>query len=175
MLMADFSCLSDGGAMALTECRRLGSDVRGMTVSEWLCFFGGGTLVVRIVFLRHAWSRCGTSWWLSKSSYSICDEKVDSPRSSLSVSLIFQSVSLSSCVMRIIGADISYLKHYTRRLGEKFKHLIDNEDWMSAAMHMQVLSQGGLLDSSVKSDSSPGLAEGSLLDEVKLGNVDRRM
>jgi hypothetical protein len=40
-------------------------------------------------------------------------------------------------------------------------------------MHMQVLSQGGLLDSSVNSDSSPGLAEGSMLDEVKLGNVDR--
>jgi hypothetical protein len=37
-----------------------------------------------------------------------------------------------------------------------FKHLIGNEDWQSSAMHMQVLAQGVLLDSSVNSDSSPG-------------------
>jgi hypothetical protein len=37
-----------------------------------------------------------------------------------------------------------------------FKHLIGNEDWLSSATHMQVLSQGVLLGSSVNSDSSPG-------------------
>jgi hypothetical protein len=37
-----------------------------------------------------------------------------------------------------------------------FKHLIGNEDWLSSVMHVQVLSQGVLLDSSVNSDSSPG-------------------
>jgi hypothetical protein len=37
-----------------------------------------------------------------------------------------------------------------------FEHLIDNEDWLSSAMHVQVLSQGVLLDSYVNSDSSPG-------------------
>jgi hypothetical protein len=34
--------------------------------------------------------------------------------------------------------------------------LISNEDWLSSAMHVQVLCQGGLLDSSVNSVSSPG-------------------
>jgi len=37
-----------------------------------------------------------------------------------------------------------------------FKQLIGNEDWLSSAMHMQVLSQGVLLDSSLNSNSSPG-------------------
>jgi hypothetical protein len=37
-----------------------------------------------------------------------------------------------------------------------FKQLIGNEDWLPSAMHMQVLSQGVLIDSSVNSDSSPG-------------------
>jgi hypothetical protein len=52
--------------------------------------------------------------------------------------------------------DISYLQQYTRRLGWMFKHLIGNEDWLSSAIPMQVLSQGVLHDSSVNSDSSPG-------------------
>jgi hypothetical protein len=50
----------------------------------------------------------------------------------------------------------SYLHHYTRRLGWMFKHLIGNEDWLSSAMHVQVLSQGVLLGSSVNTDFSPG-------------------
>jgi hypothetical protein len=37
-----------------------------------------------------------------------------------------------------------------------FKHLIGNEDWLSSAMHVQVLSQCVLLDSSMNSDASPG-------------------
>jgi hypothetical protein len=37
-----------------------------------------------------------------------------------------------------------------------FKYLIGNEDWLSSVMHVQVLSQGVLLDSSVNNDSSPG-------------------
>jgi len=37
-----------------------------------------------------------------------------------------------------------------------FKHLIGNDDWLSSAIHVQVLSQGVLLDFSVNSDSSPG-------------------
>jgi hypothetical protein len=37
-----------------------------------------------------------------------------------------------------------------------FKYLIGNEDWLSSATHMQVLSQGVLLGSSVNGDSSPG-------------------
>jgi hypothetical protein len=37
-----------------------------------------------------------------------------------------------------------------------FKHFIGNEDWLSFAMHLKVLSQGVLVDSSVNSDSSPG-------------------
>ena len=53
------------------------------------------------------------------------------------------------------SSDIRNLRHYTRRLGWKFKHLICNEDWLSSSMHVQVLSQVGLLDSSVNSDSSP--------------------
>jgi hypothetical protein len=52
--------------------------------------------------------------------------------------------------------DISYLQHYTRRLGLIFKHLIGNEDSLSSAMHVQAHSQGVLFDSSVNSDSSPG-------------------
>jgi hypothetical protein len=36
------------------------------------------------------------------------------------------------------------------------KQLIGNEDWQSSALHVQVLSQDVLLDSSVNSDSSPG-------------------
>jgi len=81
MLMVDFWRLSNGGAMALAGCRRFGSEVWAMTVSAWLRFFGGGTLVVCIVFLWRAWSRCRASCWFSKSSSSISDEKVDSPRS----------------------------------------------------------------------------------------------
>jgi hypothetical protein len=52
--------------------------------------------------------------------------------------------------------DISYLQHYTGRLGWMFKYLIGNEDWLSSATHVQVLSQGVLFGSSVNSDSSPG-------------------
>jgi hypothetical protein len=52
--------------------------------------------------------------------------------------------------------DISYLQHYTQRVGWMFKYLIGNEEWQSSAMQVQVLSQGVLLDSSVNSDSSPG-------------------
>jgi len=92
MLMVDFWRLGNGGDMAGAGCRRFGSEVRAMTVSVRLRFFGGGTLVVHIVISRHTWSRCRTSCWLSKSSSSISDDKVDSPRSSLSFSLISRSV-----------------------------------------------------------------------------------
>jgi len=51
MLMADFWSLSNGGAIAPT-----GSGVRAMTVSVRLCSSGSGTLVVRIVLSRRAWS-----------------------------------------------------------------------------------------------------------------------
>jgi len=56
MLMVDYWRLSNGGAMAPAGCRRFGSEVRAMTVSARLRFFGGGTLVVHIVLSRHAWS-----------------------------------------------------------------------------------------------------------------------
>jgi len=49
MLMVDFWCLSNGGAMALTGCHRFGSGVRAMTILARLHFFASGTLVVHIV------------------------------------------------------------------------------------------------------------------------------
>jgi len=49
MLMVDFWRLSNGGAKALAGFRRFGSEVRAMTVSAQLRFFGSGTLVVHIV------------------------------------------------------------------------------------------------------------------------------
>jgi hypothetical protein len=51
--------------------------------------------------------------------------------------------------------DSSYLQHYTVTLGRKFKHLIGNEDWLSSAIHVDVLFQGGLRDSAVNRDSLP--------------------
>ena len=74
MLMTDFWRLSNGGAIAPAGCRRFGSGARAITVSARLRFFGGGTLVVRIVWSWRAWSRCRTSCWLSKSSSSISDD-----------------------------------------------------------------------------------------------------
>jgi hypothetical protein len=38
----------------------------------------------------------------------------------------------------------------------ELKHLIGNENWLSSWMHVQVLAQSVILDSSVMSDSSPG-------------------
>jgi len=52
--------------------------------------------------------------------------------------------------------DSSYPQHYTRRLGRMFKWLIGHDDWLSSAMHLRVLSQGVVLDSSVNSEFSPG-------------------
>jgi hypothetical protein len=52
--------------------------------------------------------------------------------------------------------DIGYIQHHTQTADWKFKHLIGNEDWLSSAMQVQVLSQCVLLDSSGNSDSSPG-------------------
>jgi hypothetical protein len=49
--------------------------------------------------------------------------------------------------------DISYLQQYLGKLGGKFKHLIGNEDWLSSAILVQVIFQGGLLESSVNIDS----------------------
>jgi len=54
MLMVDIWCLSNGGAMARTGCRRFGSEARAMTLSAWLRSFGSGTLVVYIVLSLHA-------------------------------------------------------------------------------------------------------------------------
>jgi len=45
------------------------------------------------------------------------------------------------------------------------KHLMDNEDWLLS--RMQVLTLGMVLDSSVNSDSSPGV-RGSLLTAVMI-------
>jgi hypothetical protein len=60
------------------------------------------------------------------------------------------------------------------KAGWEFKHLIGNENWLSSSMHMQVLPKVVLLDSSVNSDSSPA-GRRIQVDEVKLGNVDRRI
>jgi hypothetical protein len=49
----------------------------------------------------------------------------------------------------------SYHQQYTLNLGWKFEYLICHEDWLSSAMHMQVLTQGVLHDSSVNSHFSP--------------------
>jgi len=54
------------------------------------------------------------------------------------------------------SAEICSIQHCTRRLGWRLKHFIGNEDWLSSAMHVHGLSQCGLLDSSVNSDSSAG-------------------
>jgi len=88
--------------MALAGCCRIGSEVRKMTVSAQLHFCGSGTLVICNVLSQHAWSRCSTSCWLSKSSTSISDYKVHTPGSSLSTLLISRSESSSSCVMRMV-------------------------------------------------------------------------
>jgi len=103
MLTVDFWRLSSGGAMALAGCRRFGREVRAMTVSAQLRVFGSGTLVIHNVLLRHVWSRCSISCWLSKSSFSISDDKGDSAGSSLSSSLIPRLVLSSSCLIRIIA------------------------------------------------------------------------
>jgi len=46
MLLVDFWCLSNGGAMAPAGCCRFGSEVGAMTVLARFCFFGSGTLVI---------------------------------------------------------------------------------------------------------------------------------
>jgi len=155
MLMADYWHLSNGGVMAVTGCHRLGSGVQAMTVSARLHFFGGWTLVVRIVLLRRTWSRCRTSCRMSKSSSSILNNKVDSSV----FTFVIADLPIGIVIILVLlnySPDISYLQHYTRKLGWKFKHLIGNEVWQSSAMQVQVLSQGVFLDSSVNSDSSPG-------------------
>jgi len=43
---------------------------------------------------------------------------------------------------------LMYVQHYTRKLGWKLKRLIRNDHWLYSEMHVQVLSQGVLLDSS---------------------------
>ena len=83
-----------------------------MTVSARFSFFGGGTLVVPIVLSRRAWSRCRTTCWLSKSSSSLSDDKVDSRRSSRSFSLISRSVSVSSCFIRLIARTLHQRKTF---------------------------------------------------------------
>jgi len=52
--------------------------------------------------------------------------------------------------------DMRNVQHYTQKLGWQLKHLIWIEDWLSCAMHVQVLSEGVLRDSSMYSDSLPG-------------------
>jgi len=93
MLMVDYCCLSNCGAMAPAGCHRFGNEVHATTVLAGLRFFGTGTLVVRTVLSEHSRSRCRSSCWLSKLSSSISDDKVDYPVSSLSSSLISWSVS----------------------------------------------------------------------------------
>jgi hypothetical protein len=48
MLMADFWRFNNGGATAMTGCRKFVSGVQAMTVLGRLRFFGSGTLVVHI-------------------------------------------------------------------------------------------------------------------------------
>jgi hypothetical protein len=55
--------------------------------------------------------------------------------------------------------DISSLQYYSPKLGWKLKHLIGTEHCLSSAMHVQVLSEDVLFDSSVNGDSSPGELE----------------
>ena len=103
MLMVDFWCLSNGGAMAPTACHRFGSGVQAMSVSAQLRFYGRATCVVCIVLLRHAWSRCRSSCRMSKLSSSIGDNQVHSTGSSLSSLLISRSVWLLSCFIKFIA------------------------------------------------------------------------
>jgi hypothetical protein len=75
--------------------------------------------------------------------------------------ITFVSADFLICIVIILLhqnyiVDISDLQHYTRRLDLALKHLLPNEDWLSSAMHVQVLSQVVLLDSSGNSDFSPG-------------------
>jgi hypothetical protein len=70
--------------------------------------------------------------------------------------LVFKLHQPSSTSHHNYSLYIRYLQHYTRRQGWMFKHFIGNEDWLSSAMHMHMLSQGVLLNSSVNSESSPG-------------------
>jgi len=107
MLMTDFWRLNNGGAITQAGCCRFGSGALPMTVSARLCFFGGCTLVVRIVLSRRAWSRWRTSCRMSKSSSSISDDKVNCPGSSLSPLLISRSVSSSYYFIKIIARTLA--------------------------------------------------------------------
>jgi len=176
VLMVDFSRLSNGGAMDPAGCRRFGSEVCAMTVSAWLCFFGTGTLVVRIVLSQQAWSRCRTSCQLSKSCSSISDDKVDSRGSSLSFSLISQSLLSSSCFIRIIARTLAISNTIL-------------EGWVGNANSWSAMKIGSLLQCMCKCSLKVGFL--ILLwiviphqaghrfhvddDEVKLENVDRSM
>jgi hypothetical protein len=97
MLLVDVWQLSNVGATAPAGCPRFGRDVRAITVSARIRFFYAGTLVVRIVLSCCCRSSCKTSCRMYKSSSSMSDDEVDSPRSSLWFLLISWSVSLSSC------------------------------------------------------------------------------
>jgi len=78
VLMVDFWHLSDGGTMALTGCRRFGSGVWAMTILSQCCFFHSGTLEVHMLLSWRTWSRCKTSYRMSKLSSLILDGKVNS-------------------------------------------------------------------------------------------------
>jgi len=109
MLMADLWRLSNGGTMAANECRRFGSRVQAMTVSARLPCFGSGTLVVRNVSSRRAWSGCRTSCQISNSSCSISDDRVDTPAASLWWLLISQSVLSSSSFIWTVAQTLAII------------------------------------------------------------------
>jgi len=140
--------------MGSAGCHRYGINVGAMTVSARLHVFGSGTLVGHLVLSWRAWSRCRTSCWLTRSSALILEDNTDYTGCSISPSLISRSVSPPSCSITIIARTLAISNILLE--GWKFKHLITNEDWVSSSMHVQVLSQVVLLDSSVNSDSSPG-------------------
>jgi len=172
MLMVDVWHLSNGGTMAQAGCRRCGSEVHAMTVSAWLHSFSSGTLVVCIVLSRHAWSRCRTSYWCSQLSSSILDDKVDSPGSSLSQSLISRS-----------GSSPSYFIQIRARTVPISNILL--EGWVGSSNIWLGMKIGCLLECMCKCSLTvcflivlwlviPHLAgRGFHVDEVKLGNLDR--
>jgi len=107
ILVVDFWRLSNSRAGAPAGCCRFGSGVRAMTVLARLHFVGSGTLVVRNVLSRHAWSRCRTPCWFSELSSSISDDQVDSPGYSFSSLPISPSVMSSSCLITIITRTVA--------------------------------------------------------------------
>jgi len=80
--------VSRGVAIAPAGFRDLGTGGRTTTVSELLRFFGSGAHVVCNQLSWRAWPRDSTSCWLSTSFSLMADDKVYSPCSSHSTSLI---------------------------------------------------------------------------------------